>query len=80
MPQKKTSKRASNPLPKITKKAWFVRKRDKTVVYIDSVGKVKVSYVTMPLLVVYAADLSNFHKNFRPATAEEIAPHKDYLV
>jgi hypothetical protein len=75
MPKKKVVK-----MPPLKKGGWFVRKRDKTVVYIDQVGRVNVRYVTMPLLLVYPISVANFCKNFRPATIEEIAPHKEYLV
>lgn len=64
----------------LSKGSWFVRKRDKAVVYIDKVGKVNVLYVTMPLLLVYPCSIARFRRNFRSATLEEIAPHKDYQV
>lgn len=75
MPKKKTSKSFA-----LKKRGWFTRKRDKVVVYIDTVNTSTVLYVTMPLLLVFPTSVESFRKNFRPATVEEIAPHKEYLV
>lgn len=60
-------------------RSWHVRKRDKAVVRVEQVTKDNISYCTMPMLLVYDTTRAAFTKNFRPATAAEVAPHKEAL-
>lgn len=79
-PEKIMEKVAKKLTPK--KNQWYVRKRDKVVVRVDVVAANvgKFDYVTMPMLMVYTSNIASFAKNFRAATAEEVAEYKRDLA
>lgn len=49
----------------------YIRKRDKMLVRVEKVSRTKVSYCTLPMLILWETPVESFLKNFRLATKEE---------
>ncbi len=71
--KKKSTSSKTKPAWKLVVGRRYVRKRDKQHVYIDEISSSKVTYVVLPMLVLWTTDKAGFHSKFRPLTDEEMA-------
>jgi hypothetical protein len=81
MSNETTPKKAPTTRPaKIKPGDHFIRRRDKTLVYVNKTSGRGIEYVTKPLLLVTTVTLEGFRKGFRPLNDEEKKRHAESIA